>query len=147
MLCGVYSLTHGTCCTFYCISDLTLIPPPKTPDEENLIDFSSMEIVNAPPPGFSDDSSSSSGNSPPQVSQVMDEIEGAGLPLGMNLPADLEDLPPSIRDRIDNLVMNDQELGNQLATIDALLLGENYSTNNTSLSPGNHGNQFYNGID
>ncbi|XP_064608922.1 uncharacterized protein LOC135473057 isoform X2 [Liolophura sinensis] len=43
------------------IIDLTLIPPPKTPDDDLVIDFSSM--ANPPPPGFMDNGSLSPGTS------------------------------------------------------------------------------------
>ena len=36
----------------------------------------------------------------------------------------IEDLPEDIRQRIDLLVQNDEELGSQLAAIDALVLGK-----------------------
>ena len=79
------------------VTDLTLIPPPKTPDAENLIDFSCSDM-NAPPPGFGDDQGDT-------VTMVMD-------------------LPIPIRQEIDRIVMNDEELGEQLAAIDALMLGK-----------------------
>jgi hypothetical protein len=45
------------------ISDLTLIPPPKTPDQERLIDFT--EAASIPPPGFTDDEVAASPVPPP----------------------------------------------------------------------------------
>ncbi len=39
-----------------------------------------------------------------------------------DLPPELADLPAPIKDHIDQMVQNDQELGTQLAAIDALML-------------------------
>ena len=82
-----------------------MIPPPKTPDEDQLIDFTMM--MNVPPPGFSDDGSS--------VGSHQDDI-----------PASVADLPAPIREHLDAYVHSEEDLGGQLAAIDALMLSEYY---------------------
>ena len=84
------------------IVDLTLIPPPKTPDEDKLIDFT-QTAMSIPPPGFSDDF-------------MLNGEEG--------LPESVADLPAAIREHIDAVIFNEQDLGGQLATIDALMLSK-----------------------
>ena len=77
-----------------------MIPPPKTPDSpDKLMDFANMT---EPPPGFDD---------PGAAARAIDSG-----------PDDF--LPPGIMDKIDSMVLNDEELGTQLAAIDALLLGK-----------------------
>lgn len=89
------------------ISDLTLIPPPKTPDSpDKLIDFASSNMTE-PPPGFDDPGA----------------LAGLGAEGVVELPPGLEDLPDDIRQKMDSMSLNDEELGSQLAAIDALLLG------------------------
>ena len=112
------------------VADLTLIPPPKTPDQEALIDFS-FTAMNTPPPGFTD-----TNGSPPQQwrrpvvgdlgSWAADQGGFGGGATGgeEDIPAGLDDLPTPIREHIDRLVLNDEELGTQLAAIDALMIGE-----------------------
>ena len=94
------------------LADLTLLPPPETDaaevdaDDDTLIDFTGVGFKAATPPaGFSD------------AHNVSTE-SGDSLPPGVN------DLPPSIREKIDSMIANDEELGTQLAAIDALLIGE-----------------------
>ena len=97
-------------------SDLTLIPPPKTPEQENLIDFT--VTTNTPPPGFSDDEKTpSSERAPHDVSTDSDT----------SLPQSAADLPSPIRTRLDELVRHDQDLSHQLLTMDALMLGKIHS--------------------
>ena len=106
-------------------SDLTLIPPPKTPDDETLIDFTSLSM-SVPPPGFDDS------NSPPRNGHNGHTVPPDLLPSNVtemppdlvDLPPDLADLPTPIRERIDALVHSNQDLNAGLEAMDAILLGE-----------------------
>ena len=113
-------------------SDLTLIPPPITPDdEEALVDFCGNLTAAPVPAGFNDspDNSSDGLKMAPACSQAAGG-EGEGDEEG-DIPAELADLPASVREQIDALVMSDADLGSQLASMDAVLLA---GTSNRKLS-------------
>ncbi|CAH1777483.1 unnamed protein product, partial [Owenia fusiformis] len=71
------------------IIDLTMIPPPKTPECEHLIDFSS--VVTEAPPGFSDGGNRSSQGVPSQSHVVHMSL------IDIPAPEDEVDLPPPIQ--------------------------------------------------
>lgn len=77
--------------------------------------------MTTPPQAFSD----LSRLSPPQPQGAVGESAAVVADLSI-LPESLLDLPTPIRDKIDALVHNDQDLGTQLSVIDALMLGKFY---------------------
>lgn len=99
------------------IIDLTLIPPPETPDRDTLTDFP-MNMP-SPPAGFQDEEEYQS-----LSDECLTPIVGEDQRITERiLPPDLADLPDSIRDRIDMLISEEQDLGSQLEAFEALLLG------------------------
>jgi hypothetical protein len=90
------------------IIDLTLLPPPKTPDFEAIpsLELPSPGSAAAPPPGFSDTAS------------LPDRSLNSSSD---SLPAYIRDLPTSITEKIDALVMNDEDLISQMPAIEELL--------------------------
>ena len=97
------------------VADLTLLPPPKTPDDD-LEAGRDLEAVSevAAPDSFTDRAAGKLTSLTSLTSHVSLE----------SLPSDIVDLPTPIRDRIDALVQNDEDLGSQLAAIDALMFGQ-----------------------
>ena len=95
-------------------SDLTLIPPPKTPEDEKLIDFCSPDDA-SPPPDFNDPSKAAA-RGEAQGGEVRGD--GAAAAMAMMSP---DMLPPHILEKLDTMVQNDEDLGTQLAAIAAVL--------------------------
>jgi hypothetical protein len=62
-----------------------------------------------PPPGFKDTSP--------------ERTQGATSTTTSELPAFIKDLPTPVREKIDAIVQNDEDLTKQMAVIDALLMG------------------------
>ena len=116
------------------LSDLTLIPPPKTPDTDEypLIDFASPNMT-APPPGFLDANgvpTTPQGAAASSTFVHQEASSSSAIHQGLHdhneteIIALVEDLPPDIREHLDRMVMNDEELGSQIAAIDAFMLGK-----------------------
>ena len=117
------------------ISDLTLLPPPETEfqdtepespaDDDTLMDFTGGSgKMTSPPAGFTD-LDQTHGLTHDLIHGLIHDTSMDSLPAGVN------DLPPSIRDRIDSMIANDEELGTQMAAMDALMIG-NYAPNTLS---------------
>ena len=90
----------------YLFLDLTLIPPPKTPEHEYLIDFSSTS-ERSPPAAFSD---------------------AGGLPHPRPSTHTTHDSSVNGHHMTrDNVTTRDSELGQQMAALDALMIGMSIS--------------------
>jgi hypothetical protein len=70
-----------------------------------------------PPPAFIDPTPSTSNGKPTKLTELGEDESVSCIP-------DLVvDLPMRIKERLDQMVNNDEELGTQLSAMDALLLG------------------------